>query len=115
MYRSLCVPCGLTSQRADLVGDGVAEDALLLDVHDEGPLHVHLQRLGAGAAAVVAAVAVRDVLLELEGEGLGAVLGRPHRELPHRGGGGHCGAQEERTGAALVSKRDWDTHTWTLT
>lgn len=83
LNRSLCVPSGLTSQRADLVGYGVAEDALLLDVHDEGPLHVHLQSLQGGAAAVVAAVAVRDVLLELKREGLGAALGRHHVELPH--------------------------------
>lgn len=87
---SLCVTRRLTSQRTDLVGYGVAEDALLLDVHDEGPLHAHLQRLQGGAAAVVAAVAVRDVLLQLKGKGLGAALGRHHRELPHRGGGGHC-------------------------
>lgn len=79
----------LTSDWADLVGDGISEDALLLDVHHKRPLHGDLQRLQGGAAAVVAAVAVGDVLLQLEGEGLWATLSRHHRELPHRGGGGH--------------------------
>lgn len=79
----LCVLRGLTSQRADLVGYGVAEDALLLNIHDEGPLHDHLQCLQGTTAAVVAAVAERDVLLQLKREGLGAALGRHHRELPH--------------------------------
>lgn len=59
----------LTSDRADLVCDGVSQDALLLDVHYKHPLHGDLQRLRA-RAVVVATVTVGDVLLHLEGEGL---------------------------------------------
>jgi len=85
---------GLTPHRADLVGDGVSQDVLLLDVHQEHPLHGDLQRLRRGAAVVVTTVAVGDVLLQLEGEGLGAALRRRHRELPHGGGGDDWGERD---------------------
>lgn len=56
----------LTSNRADLVGDGVSQDSLLLDVHHKHPLHVDLQRLRGGSPVSVATVTVGDVLLQVE-------------------------------------------------
>lgn len=79
-----CRPCvPLTSDRADLVGDGVSQDPLLLDVHHKHPLHGDLQSLRGSGAVVVTTISVCDVLFELEGEGLGTSLRRNHRKLPH--------------------------------
>lgn len=83
------IPVWLTSDRADLVGDGVSQDTLLFDVHNKHPLHGDLQRLQGGGAAVMTTVAVGDVLLELEGEGLRTSICRHNWVLPHRGGGGN--------------------------
>lgn len=64
----------LTSNRADLVGDGVSQDPLLFHIHDKDPLHGDLQGLQGGAPVVVTTVLIGDVLLQLEREGLGASL-----------------------------------------
>lgn len=95
-------PAGLTSNRVDLVGDGVSQDPLLLHVHHKDPLHDDLQGLQGGGPVVVATVLIGDVLLQLEGEGLGASLRRHHRKLPHRGGGGDWKQRERKQTSALT-------------
>lgn len=78
----------LHSYWADLVGNGISQDALLLHVHHEDSLHGDLQRLR-GNTAVVPAVSKGDVLLQLERERLRAPFCRNNSELSHRGGGGN--------------------------
>lgn len=84
----------LTSNLADLVGDGVSQDPFLLHVHHEHPLHAYLQRLQGGGVVVVSTVTVGDVLFQLEGVGLWPSLSRNHGKLPHRAWGGNCMKRE---------------------
>lgn len=63
----------LTSDWAYLVGDGVSQDVLVLDVHDKDTLRGQLQRLRPRSKPV-AAVVVRDVLMQLKGECFRAAL-----------------------------------------
>lgn len=58
-----------TSERADLVGDGISKDALLFDVHNKYALHSQLLCLQSSAVPV-SAIPVCDVLSDLESEGL---------------------------------------------
>lgn len=73
---------------ADLVGDGVSENALFFDVHGKDALDVELQCLSSSARCV-SAVIVRDVLPQLVGEFLCSTLSRNDRELPYRVGRDH--------------------------
>lgn len=78
----------LTSVTADLVGDGVSENALFFDIHGEDALDTELQCLSSSMRCV-SAVIVRDVLSQLVGELFCSTLSRYDRELPYRAGCDH--------------------------
>lgn len=72
----------LTSDMADLVGDGVSENALFSDVHGKDALNTELQHLSPSMRRV-SAVPVRDVLSQLVGELFRSALSGYDCKLPY--------------------------------
>lgn len=88
---------------ADLVGDGVSENALFFDVHGKHALDVELQRLSSSMRCVTA-VAVRDVLSQPEGEFFCSTLRGHDCKLPYRAGRDHYRQTAETGDYSIYSK-----------
>lgn len=80
---------------ADLVGDGVSENALFSDVHGKDALNTELQHLSPSMRRV-SAVPVRDVLSQLVGELFRSALSGYDCELPYWVGRDHYRDNRDR-------------------